>query len=62
VTKEKSSNKGLEEDALDSSEKLRIEHSSVPTDKETLDQCVSVDCEPIVKPDSDIDDGGPLSI
>ena len=35
---------------------------SEPTDKETLEQEGGLDPQPTVKPNCDIDDGGPLSI
>ena len=62
MTKEKSSDKGNEEDSSAKSDGLKIEHSSVSTHKEILDHVISQDCELPVKPDSEIDDGGPLSI
>jgi len=62
VTKEKSSNKEKEDDSPDGSDALKIEHSSLSTHKGTLDEGTPVECEPTVEPDSEIDDGGPLSI
>lgn len=61
MTNEKNANGQKENESLESSDGLEIEHLSTPPEEETSDH-TSADCEAPVTTDIDIDDGGPLSI
>ena len=61
MTKQKTSSGCKKENAVGGPHEVSAEDSE-PKDKEISDQEGGVDSQPTVKPGSDIDDGGPLSI